>query len=112
MASSISVLIAEIKYFDYVMIKNIIESKNIIFYTRYVDILIICHHSKINTKQVLQYSNTIHNNLQLKLTLQTYACSNILDLLLKRTRWASKWKFTENPHLLIQVLTIIPLNIN
>jgi hypothetical protein len=98
------------------MIKNIIESKNIIFYARYVDdISIIYDHSKITSKQILQYSNAVHNNLQLKLAHQNYACINILELLLKRTSWASKWKFTENPLPLIQVLTIIPtatLNIN
>lgn len=46
------------------MIKNIIDSKNIIIYTRYVDdILIIYDHSKITSKRILQFSNTGHNNL-------------------------------------------------
>jgi hypothetical protein len=53
MAFSISVLIAEIflQYFENVMIKHIIESKNIIFYARYVDdILIIYDYSIITSK--------------------------------------------------------------
>jgi hypothetical protein len=56
MASSISVLIAKIflQYFENAMIKNVIETKSIIFYTRYVDaILIFYDHSKITSKQIL-----------------------------------------------------------
>jgi len=43
------------------------------------------------------YSNNIHNNLQLKLTLQIYACINILDHLLKITSWASKLEVYRKP---------------
>jgi len=53
MATLISVSTAEnfLQYFENVMIKNNIESKNIIFYTRYVDdILFIYDHSKITSK--------------------------------------------------------------
>jgi len=47
-------------------------SKHIIFYTRHVDnILIIYDHSKITSKQILDYVNTIYNSVQLKTILGT-----------------------------------------
>ena len=66
-------------------IKNIIQS-NHIFYTCYVDdILIIYNHTKITPTQILHYVNTIHTNLQFKLTFGTEASINFLDLIVHRT---------------------------
>jgi hypothetical protein len=51
--------------------KNIIESKHIIFYTCYVDdILIIYNYTKITSTQILHYVNTIDINFNSSLHLK------------------------------------------
>jgi len=62
MRSPISGLIEEIflQYFETLIIKDVTESKRIIFYARHVDnILIIYDHSKITSTQILDYASTI-----------------------------------------------------
>jgi len=58
MRSPISGFIEEIflQYIEPLIIKDVTESKHIIFYTRHVDnILIIYDHSKITFTQILDY---------------------------------------------------------
>lgn len=96
--SLISGLTAQIflQYFEYLKIKHITENNHTIFYNYYVDsILIIYDHIKITSAQILHYVNTIHTNLQFKLTLETDPSFNFLNLSPTEPITASKQKFTE-----------------
>jgi len=104
--SPISGLITEIfrQYFEDLKIKHITDSNHTIFYKRYVDnTLIIYDHTKITSAQILHYVNTIHTNLQFKLTLKTDPSFNFLNLSPHRTNHGFEIKVYRNLHLLIQL---------
>jgi len=69
--SPISSLIAEIflQYFEDANIKQLLDTKNIAFYVRYVDdILVIFDTTKINLKTINTYISNINNNIKLNPT--------------------------------------------
>jgi hypothetical protein len=68
MGSPLSGIIAEIflQHYEDTNIKHLLDTKNIAFYTRYVDdILIIFDTTKIDSHTINPYINNIHNNLTL-----------------------------------------------
>ena len=71
MGSPLSGLIAEIflKNYEDTYIKHLLDTKNIVFYIRYVDdILIIFDMIKIDAHNINAYINNIHKNLKLNPT--------------------------------------------
>lgn len=66
MGSPISGLISEVflQYHENLLLKNILDTKPITYYNRYVDdILIIYDNTLINAEQILTYMNNINENL-------------------------------------------------
>jgi hypothetical protein len=63
-------------------IKQLLDSGNIIFYNRYVDILIIYDSNK--TKLIDTYINQIHNSIKLNLTQEENGNINFLGLNIHR----------------------------
>ena len=85
MGSSISSTIAEIflQHLEYAHVKQLLDNQNIIFYTRYVDhILIVYDTTKRTPDLVTSYINQIHKDIQLNSTLETTNSISFLDLLL------------------------------
>jgi hypothetical protein len=68
MGSPISSTIAEIflQLPGYIRIKKFLDTKNIIFYTRYVDdILIICNTKRTHPNLINTYINQIHTDIKI-----------------------------------------------
>jgi hypothetical protein len=85
MGSPISGTIAEIflQNIENTHIKQLLDTTNIIYYTRYVDdILVIYDARHINTNTVHKYISHIHSNLQLNPTYENNNQINFLDLLI------------------------------
>ena len=83
MCSPISGTIAELflQHLEQIYIKPLIETKHILFYTRYIDdILIISDAEATNHDYLTQYTNTIHSNLQFKPTVESDGYINFLNL--------------------------------
>ena len=87
MGSPISSIIAEIylQHIEQTYIKHWIESKEIIYYKRYVDdILIIYDINHTNEQKISQYINKIDENLQFKPTIEERNKISYLDLTIHR----------------------------
>jgi predicted CoA-binding protein len=87
MGSPVSGTMAKIciQYLEDSHIKHLLDSKGITFYSRYVDdIFIICDSSYTIPNAILQYANTIRNNLQLNPTPENAGQINFLDLTITR----------------------------
>jgi len=87
MGSPISSLIAEIFLENYEdkNIKQVLETKSIIFYVRYVDdILIIFDKTKISPQYINTHINKVHNNIKLNPTYEEHSSINFLDLIIRR----------------------------
>jgi hypothetical protein len=85
--SPVSSTIAEIflKHLEGTHIKQLLNSGNIIFYTRYVDdILNIYDTAETNSDLITNYINQIHKDIQLNPTHETNNSTNFLDLLIIR----------------------------
>jgi hypothetical protein len=86
MGSSISNTVAEIflQYLENTHLKHILESKQIIFYTRYVDDVLMIYNTKYTTPETIhQHINKNHPNLQFTPSHENNNLS-FLDLLLIR----------------------------
>jgi hypothetical protein len=84
LGSPISSTIAELflKHFEDIHIKQILDTKNIIFYTSYVDDILIIYDTKsIHPDHINTYINEIHTDLKLISTYENNGCINVLDLL-------------------------------
>jgi len=87
MGSRISGTIAEtfLQQLEKAHIKHLIDTKNLIFYTRYVDyILIVYDSTHITPERILQYTNTIHSNIQLNPAQETNGNICFMDLSITR----------------------------
>jgi len=87
MGSPISGTMAEIflKYRENRHLKQLLDSKNIIFYTRYVDdIFIIYDTTRTTADSIHNYINIVHNCLQLNPTHENNTQINFLDLCIIR----------------------------
>jgi hypothetical protein len=87
MGSPISALIAEIflQHHEEQLMKDILDSTNIIFYNRYVDdILIIYNYNQINKDDITNYISQIHPDLKFTATDEIDNTINFLDLSITR----------------------------
>jgi len=88
MGSPISGLIAEILLqsleHTHTHIKPLLDTKRIILYTRYIDILIIYDTTQINLDTITRYANSINSNLELNPTPEKKNTVNFLDLTIIR----------------------------
>jgi hypothetical protein len=81
MGSPISSTIAEIylQHFEDIHIKVLIDTKNILMYTRYVDDIVIIYDTKRINPNI-----SIHADTKLKTTYENNECISYLDLLIIR----------------------------
>jgi len=86
MASPISNTVAEIfLHLENTHLKHILESKHIIFYTRYVDDILMIYNTKYTTPETIhQHINKTHPNLQFTPSHEHKNNISFLDLLLIR----------------------------
>ena len=87
MGSPISNTDAEIflQYLENTHLKHILESKQIIFYTRYIDDLLMIYNTKYTTPETIhQHINKLHPNLQFTPSQENNNSLCFLDLLLIR----------------------------
>jgi len=87
MGSPISGTMAEIflQQLENSIIKHLIDTRILSFYTRYVDdILLIYDSTRTNPDSILQYIDTIHSNIQLSPTMESTNTINFLDLSITR----------------------------
>jgi len=87
MGSPISGTMAEVflQHLEHIYIRPFIETKHILFYTPYIDdILIIYDTESTNHDYLTQYTNTMHANLQFNPTLESNGCINFLKLTIIR----------------------------
>jgi len=83
MGSPISGTIAEVflQHLEHIYIRHLIQTKCILFYTQYMDdILIIYDTESTNHDYLTQYTNTMHANLQFNPTLESNGYMNFLNL--------------------------------
>ena len=83
MGSPISGTIAEIflQHLEHIYIRPLIETKRILFHTRYIDDIFIIYDTETTDHDYLrQYINTMHTNLQFNPTLGSNGYINFLDL--------------------------------
>ena len=95
MGSPISGTIAELflQHLEHTHIRPLIESKQILYYTRYIDDILIIYDTD-NTKQekLAQHANSMHNNLQFNRTQESNEHINFLDLtIIRRTSHRINW---------------------
>ena len=87
MGSPISGTIAKVflHHLEEAHIKHLLNTNRITFYNRYADdILIIYDSTRTTYESILQYTNGIHNNMQLEPTTETNSRINYLYLLITR----------------------------
>jgi len=87
MGPPISSTMAEVylQYIEETNIKQWLESKEIAYYKRYVDdILIIYNQNKIHEQTILQEINKIDKNLQFKMSTEEKNTINYLDIAIHR----------------------------
>jgi len=87
MGSPISGTRAEVflQHLEHIYIRPLIQTKHILFYTWYIDdILIIYDIETTNHDYLTQYTNTVHANLQFTPTLESNSYINFLDLTIIR----------------------------
>jgi hypothetical protein len=87
MGSPLSGTVAEIvlQHLEGIHTKPLLDSKNIIFYSRYVDdIIIIYYANHANPETIIRHANSIHNNVHLTPTLEADNQISFLDLLIIR----------------------------
>jgi hypothetical protein len=86
MGTPTSSLTAEIflQHYEDTHIKQLLDTKNIAPYTRYVDDILIIHDTtKIQLHIINTYTNQIHENTKLNPTHETHRSINFLDLTIK-----------------------------
>ena len=87
MGSPISSTIVEIflQHIESMLMKQMFDTKNIDFYTRYVDDILLIYNSKRITPEIIHdYINQIHPNLQFNPTHKNSNSISFLDLLITR----------------------------
>jgi len=87
MGSPISGTIAELflQHLEQIYIKPLVDTKHILFYTKYIDDILIIYDAETTDHDYLtQYTNTIHNKLQFNPKLESGGHINFLDLTITR----------------------------
>ena len=85
MGSLISSTIAEIflHHFEDICIKQLLDTKNIIFYTRYIDdVLIVYDTTRKTTDFINTHVNQMNRDIKLNTTYENNRCISFLDLLI------------------------------
>jgi hypothetical protein len=111
MGSPISGIIAEIflQNFEDENIKHLLDSKNIAFYTRYVDdILIIYDKTRLSSHTINTHVNNIRSNIKLNPTYEQYRSIDFLELTITR-KHNLKWTYIENRPTRIQLSTFFQI---
>jgi hypothetical protein len=114
MGSPISGTMAEIflQYIENRHLKQLLDSKNIIFYTRYVDDIFITYDTtRITAGSIHNYNNSVHNCLQLNPTHENNTQMNFLDLCIIRKTNKLEIDITENPLPLTSPSTTSPFTL-
>ena len=107
MGLPISGSVAEIfsLYFELLVIKHNIENKSVVFYNRHVDdILIIYDCTKTTHTQILNFANSLHNNLQFSLTQETDGNNTLEHLLIHRTTQGFEIEIYRKPTSIVPVI--------
>jgi hypothetical protein len=74
-----------IQFLEELYVKQWLDSKQILYYKRYMDyILITYNQNKTNEQDILNYANNIDKHLQLKLSTEENNLINYLDLSMYR----------------------------
>jgi len=109
MGSPISGTIAEIylRSIENEYIKQWLDSKEICYYKRYVDIIILYNQNKTQEK-ILYNINRIYKNLQFKITTEEHSGINFLDKIIHRKENNMTLVFTEKQQTQIQQSIIYP----
>jgi hypothetical protein len=69
-----------LKHYIDANVKQLSDTKNISFYTRYVDdILVMYNATKTNPHTIITFINEIHNNIKLNPTYETHNSIHFLD---------------------------------
>jgi hypothetical protein len=87
MGSPISGIIAEIflQHFEDTNIKHLLDTKNLVLYTRYVDDISIIYDTKRTCSRTINtYINDIHSNIKLNPTYEKHGSIDFLDLTITR----------------------------
>jgi hypothetical protein len=86
MGSPISITIAEIylQYLENIYIKHWLDGKEILFYKRYVDDILIAYDQEKIDEKISQRINGTENNLKFKMTTEVNNTINYLDILIRR----------------------------
>jgi hypothetical protein len=86
MGSPISSLIAEVflQHYEDIHIKQLLDTKNIALYTRYVDDILIVYDKKIQPQTINTHINQIHDDIKLNPTHETHNSINFLVLTIIR----------------------------
>jgi hypothetical protein len=85
--SPISSIMAEVylQYFEHMYLMQRLDSREIIYYKRYVDdILLLYDQNRINEQTLLYQINNVDKNLQFKMTTETNNATNYLDITVHR----------------------------
>jgi len=110
----VSIVEIFLQHIENTHLKQLLDTKSIIFYTWYVDDILLIYDTKcINSNAIHEYINQIHPNLQLTPIHENNNCINFLDLLIMWNPPTRKSIYTRNPQPLTQLSTtypIIPLN--
>ena len=90
MGLPISSTTAEIflQHMENTLIKQLFDTQNIVFYTRYVDDILLIYNSQHTTPETIHnYINRIHPNLHFNPTYENNNSINFLDLLIIRNQF-------------------------
>lgn len=72
-----------LQHMENTLMKQLFDTKNIAFYTRYVDDIPLIYNSQHTTpKTIHNYINQVHPNLQLNTTYENNDSINFMDLLI------------------------------
>jgi hypothetical protein len=72
-----------LQHIENTLLKQLLDTKSIVFYTRYVDYILLTYDAKcINSNAIHKYTNQIRPNLQLNPTHENNNCINFLDPLI------------------------------
>jgi len=79
----VSIVEIFLQHIENTHLKQLLDTKSIIFYTWYVDDILLIYDTKcINSNAIHEYINQIHPNLQLTPIHENNNCINFLDLLI------------------------------
>jgi hypothetical protein len=85
-----------LQHFKDIHIRQLLDTKNILLYTRYIDdILIIYDTTRTHPHAINAHINHIHDNINLNPTYENNMCINVLDLTITRKQ-TSETKYTAN----------------